>query len=176
MWRWCVYLSGVLLIAVGLVALPSTMIVESYVGGSAISGHVEDGRYFVAPGHGMPIAEVSESTWRTVYWVERLWPFSALVPCWIGMFLMAYGMGPNWKPPPAPPAELPPRVLRACGVGAGITVAGTWLCLVVVRTPWVVQLVGWILLCVSCGSVAWVYSRSLRQQSTAESDPAPDPA
>ena len=91
-----------LLIAVALVALPSAMIVESYVGGSAIHGYVEDGRYFVNPGHGQPIAEVSESTWRAVYWVERLWPWSALIPCWIGMFLMAYGMGPNWKPPPTP--------------------------------------------------------------------------
>src|SRR5437762_2884976 len=66
MWRWCAYLSGVALIAVALVALPSGMIVESYVGGSAIHGYVEDGRYFVNPGHGRPIAEVSDSAWRSV--------------------------------------------------------------------------------------------------------------
>ena len=80
MWRWSAYLSGVVLIAVALVAAPSAMIVESYVGGSAVDGYVEEGRYFVNPGHGRPIAEVSESTWRAVYWVERLWPFSVLVP------------------------------------------------------------------------------------------------
>ena len=126
MWRWCAYLFGVVLIAVALVAVPSVAIVPSYVGGSAIDGSVEDGRYFVNPGHGRPIVEVSESTWRVVYWVERLWPFSALLPCWVGIFLTVHGMGPNWKPPPAPPAELPPWVLWACLVSAGITLAGVW--------------------------------------------------
>ena len=71
---------GMLLIGVAIAAVPSGMIVESFVGGSAVHGHVEDGHYFVNPGHGRPIVEVSATTWRTVYWVERLWPFSILVP------------------------------------------------------------------------------------------------
>jgi hypothetical protein len=170
------YWSGVLLIAVAIAAVPSVMIVESYVGGSAVHGHVEDGRYFVNPGHSRPIVEVSESTWRVVYWVERLSPWSALLPGWLGLFLTARGMGPGWKPPPVPPAEPPPWVLWACLASAGITIAGVWLCWVVVRTPWVVMLVGWILICASAGSVAWLYARSLRQQPTADPDAAPDPA
>ncbi|MCI0740052.1 MAG: hypothetical protein L0Y72_13485 [Gemmataceae bacterium] len=174
MWRWCAYLFGVLLIVVAIVAVPSLMIVESYVGGSAVHGYVEDGRYFVNPGHGEPIAEVSESAWRTVNWVERLWPFSAVVPCWIGMFLAAYGKGPNWKPLPPPPAEPPPWVLWTCLAAALITVAGTGLCLAVVRTPWVVMLVGWILICVSVATVVVLYTRSLRQQANAERSAAPD--
>jgi hypothetical protein len=175
MWRWCAYLSGVLLIAVALVALPSAMIAQSYVGWSATHGSVEDGRYFVNPGHAQPIAEVSESTWRAVYWVERLQPWSALIPCWIGMLLMAYGMGPNWKPPP-PPNEMPPWVLRVCCVSAGLAVAWTWLSWVVFRTPWVVQVVGCVLLYISVGSVTWLWTRSLREQPTAEPGAAPDPA
>ena len=168
MWRRSAYLFGVILIGVALATVPSAMIVESYVGGSAVHGSVEDGRYFVNPGHGLPIAEVSESTWRTVYWVERLWPFSALIPCWIGMFLMAYGMGPNWKPPRPLPKELPLWMIRACGVGAVFTVAGTWLFWVAVRLPWATMLAGCILLYVSCGTVCWLYSRSLTQHLTAE--------
>jgi hypothetical protein len=168
MWRRCAYWSGVALILTALAAVPSVAIVPSYVGGSAIDGHVEDGRYFVNPSHGRPIAEVSESTWRALYWVERLWPFSALIPGLTGLFLVGYGKRPNWKPPPPPPKEMPPWVLRACLASAGITVGGTLLCLVVVRTPWVVMLVGWILLCVGGGSVGWLYSHSLRQQSSAE--------
>src|SRR5439155_2993533 len=126
MWRWCAYLSGVVLIVVAVATVPSGMVVESYVGGSAIHGYVEDGRYFVNPGHGRPIAEVSESTWRAVYWVERLWPLSALVPGLVGLFLTLYGMGPNWKPPPPPPKEMPPWVMRACLGSGGITVASAW--------------------------------------------------
>jgi hypothetical protein len=161
---------------VALVAVPSLAIVESYVGGSAVHGFVEDGHYFVNPGHGRPIAEVSESTWRRVYWVELLWPWSALVSGFAGLFLTTSGMGPNWKSPPAPPlAELPPRVLWACLLGAGITVAGTGLCLFVVRTPWVVMLVGWILFCVSSGTIVWWYTRSWRDQQTGEPGAAPDP-
>src|SRR4051812_48474155 len=105
MWRRCAWLAGVVLIAVAIAALPSIMIVESYVGGSAVHGYIEEGRYFVDPGHSRPVEEVSESTWRTVYWVEWLWPWSALLPCWAGLFLTSYGMGPNWKPPPTPPKE-----------------------------------------------------------------------
>jgi hypothetical protein len=175
MWRWCAYLLGVLLIAVALVALPSAMIVESYVGGSATHGHVEDGRYFVNPGHSQPIVEVSESTWRAVYRLERLWPWSALVPGWIGMFLMFCGRGPNWKPPPLPLDELPPWMIRACAVGAGLTVGGGLLCWVVTRTPWVTELVGCILLYINCGTLTWLYTRSLRRQSTAEPGGTPDP-
>jgi hypothetical protein len=174
MWRRCAYWSGVLLIGVAIAAVPSGAIVESYVGGSAIHGHVEDGRYFVNPQHGRPIVEVSESTWRTVYWVERLWPFSAIVPCWAGLFLMAHGMGPNWKPPPAPPQEMPPSMIWACGAGGVFTVIATWLFWVVVRVPWATMLAGWILLCLSGGMVVWLYSRALRQESTAEPDAPPD--
>ena len=176
MWRRCAYLSGVLLIGVALAAVPSGAVVMSYVGGSAIDGHVEDGRYFVNPSHGRPIVEVSESTWRTVYWVERLWPFSVLVPGLIGLFLTGYGKEPSWKPPPVPLAEPPPWVLWACLVSGWITIAGTWLFWVVVRVPWATMLVGWILICVNGGAVAWWYFRFLREQSTAEPDAAPDPA
>jgi hypothetical protein len=110
MWRRCAYWSGVALILTALAAVPSVAIVPSYVGGSAIDGHVEDGRYFVNPSHGRPIAEVSESTWRALYWVERLWPFSALIPGLTGLFLVGYGKRPNWKPPPPPPK----RCHRGC--------------------------------------------------------------
>lgn len=173
MWRWCAYLFGVLLIAVAIAAVPSVAIVPSYAGGSAVHGHVEDGRYFVNPSHGLPIAEVSESTWHVVYWVERLWPWSALISGFLGGFLIKYGMGPNWKPTRPPPAEPPPWVLWTCLLGAVITVAGTWLCLVVVRTPWVVMLVGWILACVSAGTIAWLFFRSLRQQSNEQTQEVP---
>jgi hypothetical protein len=176
MWRRCAYWSGVVLIAVALAAVPSVAIVPSYAGGSAVDGYVEEGQYFVNPSHGRPIAEVSESTWRAAYWVERLWPFSALVPGLIGLFLTGYGKGPNWKPPPVPHAEPPPWVLWACLVCAGITVGGTLLFWFATRTPWVTMLVGWILICLCGGTVGSLYSRALRQQSTAEPDAVPDPA
>jgi hypothetical protein len=158
----------VFLIAVALAAVPSVVIGPSYAGGSAVDGYVEDGNYFVNPSHGRPIAEVSESTWRAVYWVERLWPWSALVPGLTGLFLTGYGRGPNRKPPAVPPGEPPPWVLRACFVGAGFTLAGIWLFWVVVRVPWATMLVGWILACASSGTVGWLYSHSLRLSSTAE--------
>jgi hypothetical protein len=159
----------VALILTALGAVPSVAVVPSYVGGSAIDGHVEDGRYFVNPGHGRPIAEVSESTWRAAYWVERLWPLSALVPGLVGLSLTGYGMGPNRKPPPVPPAP-PPWVLWSCLASAGVTMAGTWLFWVVVHAPWATMLAAWVLICVSAGSVGWLYSRSLREQPTAEED------
>lgn len=162
--RRCGYWSGVALILTALGSVPSVAIVPSYVGGSAIDGHVEDGRYFVNPRHGRPIVEVSESTWRVVWWVERLWPVSALVPGLLGLFLTGYGLGPNRKPPPPPPKEPPPWVLWACLANGGITVAGTGLCLVAVRTPWVVMLVGWVLMCVSVGTVGWLYSRKRKDR------------
>ena len=176
MWRRCAYWCGVALILVALGAVPSVAIVPSYAGGSAIDGYVKEGRYFVNPSHGRPIVEVSESTWRVAYWVERLWPLSVLVPGLIGLSLTAYGRGLNGKTPPPPPQEMPPWVIRACIASAVFIVAGTWLCLVVVRKPWVVMLVGWILICVSAGTIGWLYSRSLRQQPTPEPDATPDPA
>jgi len=168
MWRWCAYLAGIASIAVALAAVPSVAIVESYVGGSAIHGHIEDGRYFVNPRHGRPVTEVSESTWRTVYRLEKIWPWSALIPCWIGILLLVYGKGPDWKLPPPPPAQMPAWVFRALLVSTWITVGGTLVCLVVVRTPWVVMLVSWILFCICTGSVVRLWTRSLRQQQTAE--------
>jgi hypothetical protein len=176
MLRRCAYLSGVVLIAVAVAAVPSVAIVSSYAGGSAVRGPVEDGRYFVNPEHGRPVVEVSEATWRAVYWVERLWPWSAWAPGLTGLLLTGYGRGPNRQPPPVPPAEPPPRVLWACLVTAGLILAGTWLCWVVTRTPWVVMLVGWALFCVGGGTCGWLYSHSLRRQSTAEPGAAPDPA
>lgn len=172
MWRWCAYLLGLMLIGVALAALPSVPIVESYVGGSAVHGFIEDGRYFVNPGHGQPIVEVAESTWRTVYWLERIWPWSALIPIWLGMFLTFYGKGPNWKPPPVPPGELPACVFRACLVHTGITVGGTLAFWYTTRVPWATMLVAWVLFCICCAAVTRVYSRFLRQQSAAESDTA----
>jgi hypothetical protein len=176
MWRRCAYWSGVVLILAALPAVPSVAIVPSYVGGSALDGHVEDGRYFVNPSHGRPSVEVSESTWRAVYWVERLWPLSALVPGWLGLFLTGYGKGPNWKPPPPPPQEMPPWVIRACMASGVFTVAATLLFWLVVRAPWATMFAAWILVCVSAGSVGWLYSRSLREQPTADAGAAPDPA
>jgi hypothetical protein len=174
MGRWWAHLFGVVLIGVALAAVPSVAIVPSYVGGSAVDGYVEDGRYFVNPGHGRPITQVSESTWRVAYWVERLWPWSAWIPGLIGLFLTTSKSGPNRKPPPIPPAEPPPWVLWACLVSTGITLGGTGLCWVATRAPWAVMLVGWILVCICCGTVGWLYSRSLRQQSAAAPDAAPD--
>ena len=162
--RWA-SVAGVLLIGVAILAVPSGMVVESYVGGSATHGHVEGGRYFVNPGHGRPVVEVSEATWRKVYWVERLWPFTALVPGLIGLFLADYGKGPNRTPPP--PAELPPWVVWTCGAAGVFVVLGTWLFWVAVRVPWATMLAGWALVCVAVGSVVWVYSRSVRRQPTA---------
>ncbi len=168
MWRLLASWFGVLLIAVAVAAMPSVAIVSSYSGGSAVRGHVEDGRYFVNPEHGRPTVEVSESTWRAVYWVERLWPWSAFVPGLTGLFLTGHGKGPNGKPPPVPPAEPPPWVLWACLAAAVGTVAGTLLCWVITRTPWVVMLVGYALICASGGTCGWLYYRSLRQQPTAD--------
>ena len=104
--------------------MPSEAIVSSYVGGSAVHGTNKDGRFFVDPKHGHPIVEVSESTWRTVWWVQRLWPFSALIPGLLGMFLMSYGMGPNWKSLPDPPDEPPPWVMRLYLAGTAFIVGG----------------------------------------------------
>jgi hypothetical protein len=168
MWRRCDYWFGVLLIVVAFAAVPSAPVVESYFGGSAIRGSVEDGRYFLNPEHSQPVVEVSESTWRTVYWVERIWPFSAWVPGLIGLFLTGRGKKSNWKPPPRPSVELPPLWLRACIVGGAITVTATLLCWTIVREPWIVMLVGWVLFSVSTGTVGWLYTRSLRQQSAVQ--------
>jgi hypothetical protein len=176
MWLRCAFWSGVLLIGIAIAAVPSLAIVGSYAGGSAVHGFIEDGRYFVDPGHNQPITEISESTWRTVWWVERLSPFSILVPGWIGMFLMAYGMGPNWKPVPVPRGDLPPWFVWWCGAGGVLTVAGGLLCWTLFRTPWLAMLVGYILCCLGVGTVTWLYTRSLRPQSNAEPDAAPDPA
>ena len=174
MWRRCASLFGVVLIAVAVAAVPSVAIVPSYAGGSAVDGYVEDGRYFVNPSHGRPIVEVSESTWWAAYWAERLWPFSALVPGLTGLFLTGYGVGPNRKPPPVPPAEPPPWVLWACLASAMFTVAATLLFWFAVRVPWATMLVGRVLICVSSGTIGWLYSRSLLQQSTAEPGAAPE--
>lgn len=175
MLRWCVYLSGLLLIGVALAAAPSGAVVESYVGGSAVHGSVEDGHYFVDPGHGRPIAEVSESTWRTVLWVERLWPFSILVPGLIGLVLVTAGKGPNWKPLPPPPKEMPPWMIWACGASGALTVAETYVFWVVVHVPWATMLAGWTLVCVNGGAVIWLYIRFLRRQPiSADPDFAPD--
>jgi hypothetical protein len=171
----CIYWSGVVLIAVALAAVPSGAIVSSYAGGSAVDGYVEDGHYFVNPSHGRPIAEVSELTWRATYWVERLWPVSILVPGLIGLALTGCAKGPNWKPPPAPPAEPPPWVLWTCLASSVGIVVATWLFWVVVQVPWATMLAGWILICATGGSVTWLYFRSLRQRSTAEPDATDDP-
>jgi hypothetical protein len=168
--------AGVLLIAVALAAAPSVPVVESYVGGSAVHGQVVGDRYFVDPKHGRPPVEVSESTWRAVYWLERVWPFSAFVPGFLGLFLIGYGKGPNAEPPATPPAEVPPRVLWACLVSAWIVMAGTWLFWVAVRVPWATMLAGWVLLCTSAVAVGWFFSQSARQQAAGDTDSAPDAA
>jgi len=175
MWLRLAYWTGVLLIGVAIVAVPSLSIVVSYAGGSALDGFIEDGRYFVDPGHNQPIAEVSESMWQTVWWVERLWPFSALVPAWIGMFLTAYGMGPDWKPAPVPPGDMPPWFVWLSGAAGALAVAGGLLCWTLFRTPWVTMLVGYILACLGVATVVWLYTRFLGRQSAAAPDAAPDP-
>jgi hypothetical protein len=154
MWRWCASPPGALLIAVALVARPSAVTLAPYAGGSAVHGSAGDGRYVVNPGHGRPVAEVPGSTWRAVYWAERLWPWSAVVPCWAG--------------------EVLPGVLGACSAGAGFVVAGAWLCSALVRTPRVVVLVPCVLFYVSVGAVVWLHTRSSYRQPTAEPRSAPD--
>ena len=144
--------------------MPSEAIVSSYVGGSAVHGANKDGRFFVDPQHGQPIVEVSESTWRTVWWMERLWPFSALVPGLLGMFLMSYGMGPNWKSLPDPPEEPPPWVMRLYLAGTAFIVGGTGMFWFAFRIPWATMLVGWLLFYVSVATIAWLHYRSLREQ------------
>ena len=167
MGRRCAYLFGVVLVGVAIAAVPSAMILESYVGGSAVHGSIEDGHYFVDPRHGRPVVEVSAATWRAVYWVERLWPFSILVPGWVGMFLMACARRPDWKPLPSPPRELPPWVLWTCLASALVIVAGTVLFWYAVRIPWATMLAAWVLICVNGALVVWLYTRSLRRQSPA---------
>lgn len=174
MWRWCAWLGGVVLIAVAVAAVPSIMIVESYVGGSATHGYIKDGRYFVDPGHSQPITEVSEMTWRAVYWVEWLWPWSALLPGWVGLFLTSHAVGPNWKPPPPPPKEMPPSVLRACLACGVFTVLASLLFWKMVGIPWATMLFGYVLFCVSVGWVSWLYSRALREEAAAKPDAAPE--
>jgi len=157
--RW----SGVLLILLALATLPAIAVVPSYAGGSAVAGHIKDGRYYVDPKHSQPIVEVSESLWRTVYWVERLWPFLPLGLGLTGLFLTTYGRGPNAPPPPDSPKELPPWMLWSCLWGALVTVGGTWLFWSLTRKPWATMLVGWLLACVAVGTVVWIYARSLRR-------------
>jgi hypothetical protein len=164
MWRRFAYWSGVALIVVALAAMPSAPIIESYVGGSSVHGRIEDGRYFVDPKHGKPIVEVSESTWRTVWWIERLWPFSAWVPGLLGMFLVSYGMGPNLKPLPDPPAEPPPWVMQLYLAGTAFIVGGTATFWFIFRIPWATMLVGWLLFCISVATIAWLHYRSFREQ------------
>jgi hypothetical protein len=175
MGRWCAYLSGLLLIAVALVALPSGMIVESYAGGSAVHGSVEDGRYFVNPGHGWPVVEVPESTWRTVYWLELLWPLS-VVPGLIGGVLMMSGMGPNWKPAPVPPGH-PPLGITAVGAGImmGLVAAGARLGWLAGRATWVAEVGGCLGLYVGGGLCVSLMVRHWRRQSSAQPGAAPAP-
>lgn len=158
-----------------LAVVPSAPIVSSYAGGSAVRGYVKDGRYFVDPAHGRPIVEVSEPTWRAVYWVERVWPFSAWVPGLAGLFLTSYGRGRRPARTPPPPKELPPWMLWACLAGAVLIVTGTGLFWVAVRVPWATMLVGWVLICFSAGAVAWLYARSGRPPPAAGPGAAPGP-
>jgi len=157
------YWIGVLLILIALATLPAIAVVPSYAGGSAVAGYVKDGRYFVDPRHGQPIVEVSESMWRTVYWVERLWPFLPLAFGLAGLFLTTHGRSPNALPPPEPPKELPPWMLWRCLWGALVTVGGTWLFWSLTRIRWATMLVGWFLACVACATIVWSYIRSLRR-------------
>ena len=172
MWRSCKSLFSAILIGAALAALPSVPIVESYVGGSAVHGLVDNERYFVNPSHGRPIVEVSKSTWWTVYWAERLWPWSALVLGFAGLYLAGDRKELNGMPA-NPPAEMPPWVLYACMVAAVITVGGTLLCWIATRTPWVTMIVGWILVLISGGTVGHLYARSLTQNAATESDDPP---
>lgn len=167
----CFHWLGVLLIALAIAAVPSVAIVPSFAGGSAIDGHNEGGRYFVNPSHGQPIREVSESLWHTVYWVERLWPISVLVPGLSGLFLVAFGRNPSLKPAPAPPTEPPTWVLWLCLSGSAITVGGAWLCWVAFRAPWAVMLAGWVLACACTGAVGWLWFRSLRRPTSVAARP-----
>ena len=61
-----------------------------------------------------------------------------------------------------------PWVLWACLAAAGVTVGGALACWYATRTPWVVMLVGWVLVCTCGGTVAWVYSRSLHRPPAAD--------
>lgn len=159
---------GVLLIGVALVTLPAGPIAESYVGGSAVHGHIDNGRFFVNPGHGQPIVEVSEATWDTLFWLERLWPFSALLPGLAGIALTAYGMGPSWKPVAMPPGDPPRWVMWEIMLSVGVTIAGTMLCGAFSRTPWLTMLVAYVLFCIAVGRVTWLWTRVLRRQASSE--------
>jgi hypothetical protein len=173
MWNRCANLLGMILIGAALAAVPSVPVVVSYVGGSAILGFIENERYFVNPGHSMPIVEVSESTWWTVYWVEMLCPWSGLVPGFAGLYLAGRGKEPNETPLPD---QMPRWVLYACMVAAGITVGGTLLFWFATRTPWATMIVGWMLVWICGGTVGHLYARSLRQKSVVGPDAPPDPA
>ncbi len=162
------FIFGVLLIVVAIVAFPSGMVVSSYASGSASHGRVVDGRYFVNPQHGQPVVEVSKTMWWTVYWSEKFWPFSALIPGWVGMFLMSYGKGPNQEPTPPPPAEFPRWMVWMCGAAGVFVVFATLLFWAAVRIPWATMVAAWVLLCVTVGFIVWVHARSVKGITKAE--------
>lgn len=155
-------LFGLLLIGVAVAAVPSAAVVPASVGGSAVLGHVTDGRYFVNPGHGRPVVEVSERSWRAAYWVECLRPWSALLPGWAGLFL-----GIRRTPTPSPPGKVPPRAVTACLAGSVLVLAGAAAGWALTGSPWAAVLVGWALVCACVLAVGSLCGRGVRDQGTA---------
>lgn len=173
MWQRVALGAGVALVGVAVLAVPSVAVVGAYAGGSAVhNGYVEDGRYFVAPCHGKPVAEVSGPLWRTVYWVEMLWPWSAVVTGLLGLFLTG---ADRWSdgPPPVPPPEPPPWLLGACAAVVVVTLAGARVAWVVTGAAWVVWLVGWALVCAGAALVGWLYKDLWRRAAAAGPGAAP---
>ena len=150
---WC----GVILIGSGLVGLPAPSIVASYVGGSALCGSIEDGRYFVG-GHSVH-KEVSEFEWRLELRVSQSFPWATLVPGLLGMLLIASTLPPGPIATPPPPSL--EHLVKTSVIPIPVIALGAALGWFLARQPWAAELGGWLGLYVG----TWLALRVLHRLS-----------
>ena len=132
------------------------------LGGQVWGGKVEDGRYFVVSA-GHRYTEVSETQWRIEQFLECSFPLPVLL-IWIGL---AFRDGP----------DMPPKLTAFLGiVGVVGTAFGVVMGWVITGAPWTPVLGAWLVLWGGCFLIAWLQSRSLREQPTTETGAAPYPA
>ena len=125
--------------------MPAPLVVESYVGGSAVARQAGDAQWLVAPEHGRPEFAVSPIAWRAVYWRWRLWPLYVLAPGLLGLFLVEVATGPGRRPKSVRPSSEPPRYHFASSAAiVAATAAGVWAAWTATGAPWVVWLVGYV--------------------------------